>query len=122
MAINIDALNEYQKILRQREQEERKRKARRERIDTTKAGKIYWPSEKDPLVWCWAKDEVDFWKGITNFAQYAYDKGSPEFIPKYVSEYDSRGYAGLTFKLLSDKWNNQEFQFEFIDDERTTEL
>jgi hypothetical protein len=115
MDIDIDALNNYREVLRQREAEERKRKARRERQDHSKAGKIYWPSEEDPIVWAFAKDSEDFWIGVTNFCQYAYDKGSPEFIPKYVKDYDSNGFSGLTFKLLSDRWNKKEFTIQFIE-------
>jgi hypothetical protein len=115
MDIDIDSLNAYREILRQREAEERKRQQRRGRIDNTKEGKQYWPSEDAPIVWCHAKDSEDFWKAINNFAQYAYDYASPEIIPRYPSKYDSRGYAALVFKLLAEKYNNSEFRFEFIE-------
>lgn len=115
-SIDIDALNEYQKILKQREQEERRRQQRRDRIDDTKQHKIYWPSEEDHILWCSAKDSQDFWRGVEAFCQFAYNNGSPSHIAPYPpNRSNSRGYAALVFKLLADKWNCGDFRIEFIE-------
>lgn len=115
--IDIDALNNYQKILRQREAEERKRQQRRGRIDNTKEGKQYWPSEDAPIVWCQSKDAFDFWKGVEAFCQYAYNNKSPSHIAPYLPDRSNRGYAALIFKLLAARWNKQEFNIQFIEKE-----
>lgn len=74
----------------------------------------YWPSEKDYLVWCKAEDQSEFYLGIEEFCQYAFDHKKPMPMPlRPMNTNKTHQIRYRTFSFLARRWNAGDFTIQF---------